>query len=160
VSKTVVFAYDTTGPSPTASTTTNKNGAVQSGDTVTITFGEALNPATVAATGTLTLQRGSSGNTTWGVNGLTNGQLSTGTTGYLKKPSFGTTTVTYAGTLALSNGNTTVTFTVTGACSGSCSNVTTTAASGSWVFTPTATLRDLANNAATGTRTASSSVMF
>jgi hypothetical protein len=155
-----VFAYDTTAPSPTASTSTNRNGAVQTGDTVTITFGEALNPATVAATGTLTLSRSRTGNTTWGVNGFTNGQLSTGATGYLGRPNSGSYTVTYAGTLALSNGNTTVTFTVTGACSGSCSNVTTSPSAGSWVFTPTATLRDMANNAATGTRTAASSVLF
>ena len=156
-----LFTYDTTAPSATASTTTNKNGAVQTGDTVAITFGEALNPATVAANGTLTLTRTRTGSTTWGVSGLTNGQLSTGATGYVKQPSGTTTyTVTYAGTLALSNNNTTVTFTVTGACGGSCTQVSTTASSGSWVYTPATTLKDRAGNTATGTRTASSSVMF
>ena len=120
-----VFGYDTTGPSATASSTTNRNGTVQAGDTVTITFGEALNPTTVAATGTLTLSRGGTGNTTWGVSGFTNGQVTTGTTGYLKQPSSNTTyTVTYAGTLALSGDGRTITFTVTGACSGSCTQVT------------------------------------
>jgi hypothetical protein len=156
-----VFVYDTTGPSAASSATTNKNGSVQAGDTVSITFGEALNPATVAATGTLTLSRGRTGNTTWAVNGFTNGALSTGNTGYLRQPNFGSTyTVTYAGTLALSNTNRTVTFTVTGACGGSCTQLNTTAASGSWVFTPATSLRDVAGNTATGTLTSSSTVMF
>ena len=127
---------------------------------MSVTFGEAMNPATVPTTGTLTLTRGRTGSTTWGVNGLTNGQVSTGAT-RLPAPAERPAryTVTYAGTLALSTDNRTVTFTVTGACGGSCTQVSTTAASGSWSFTPATTLRDLAGNAATGTRT-TSSVLF
>ena len=156
-----VFSYDTTAPSTTSAATTNRNGAVEAGDTVSVTFGEAINPATVPASAMLTLSRGRSGNTTWAVNGFTNGSLSTGNTGYLKQPGFGSTyTVTFAGTVALSNGNRTVTFTVTGGCGGSsCAQLSTTAVSGSWSYTPATTLRDLAGNAATGTRT-TSSVMF
>ena len=60
-----MFSYDTTAPSATAGGTTNRNGAVEVGDTVSVTFGEALDPATVPASGTLTLSRGRSGNTTW-----------------------------------------------------------------------------------------------
>src|SRR4029077_6963709 len=80
------FTYDTTAPSATAVSSTNRNGAVEVGDTVSITFGEAMNPATVAATGTLTLTRPRTGSTTWGVSGLTNGQVTTGATGYLQRP--------------------------------------------------------------------------
>jgi len=152
------FTYDTTAPATTTIASTNHNGAIDVGDTFTATFGEALNPTTVAATGTLTLSR-SSGNTSYGISGLTNGLVTTGGTGYLT--SSGTTrTITYTGTLALSNSNRTVTFTVTGACAGTCTARSTTAQQGQFQFSPATTLRDLANNTATGTVTASRQVMF
>ena len=66
------FTYDTTAPATTTIASTNHNGAIDVGDTFTATFGEALNPTTVAATGTLTLSR-SNGNTSYGISGLTNG---------------------------------------------------------------------------------------
>jgi hypothetical protein len=157
---TSTFVYDTTAPATTATSSTNRNGAIAAGDSVTATFGEALDPATVPSTGTLTVSRSRSGSTTWAVNGFTNGALSTGTTGYLRQPPNGSTyTVTYTGSIVLSNANKTVTFTVTGACAGSCTQLSTTAASGTWSYTPATTLRDLAKNAATGTRT-TSSVIF
>ena len=100
------------------------------------------------------------GNTTWGVSGLTTAGLSTGNVGYLRQPPSGSTyTVTYAGTITLSNANRTLTFTVTGACGGSCTQLSTTAVSGTWSFTPAAALRDPAGNTATGTRT-TTSVLF
>ena len=152
------FTYDTTAPATTTIASTNHNGAIDVGDTFTATFGEALNPTTVAATGTLTLSR-SNGNTSYGISGLTNGLVTTGGTGYLT--SSGTTrTITYTGTLVLSNSNRTVTFTVTGACAGTCTARSTTAQQGQFQFSPATTLRDLANNTATGTVTATRQVMF
>ena len=92
--------------------TTNKNGQVQANvDTFSVTFNEALNPATVPGTATLTLSRSSSSNTQWGVSGLTDGMNTTGSGNYLNN-SFGTKTVTFGGTLTLSNNNQTITFTV------------------------------------------------
>ena len=64
--------------------TTNKNGQVQANvDTFSVTFNEALNPATVPATATLTLSRSSSGNTQYGISGLTDGMNTTGSGNYL-----------------------------------------------------------------------------
>ena len=101
---------------PTSTTSTNRNGAVAAGDTVSVTFGEALNPATVPSTGTLTLTRGRTGQHHLGRQRADQRRLSTGNTGYLRQPPTGRRyTVTYAGTIALSNANRTVTFTVTGA---------------------------------------------
>ena len=114
------FRWDTTGPTTTAANlvTTNKNGAINaSTDTFAVTFNEPLNPTSVPATGTLTLSR-SNGNTSWGISGLTDGTHTTGGTGYLTSNFPQTRTITYAGSLALSNNNQTVTFTITGACSG------------------------------------------
>jgi hypothetical protein len=155
------FTYDTSGPTVSSSglATTNKNGAVNAGDTLSVTFGEALNPATVPATGTLTLSRASK-NTSYGITGLTNGLRDTGATGYVTSNG-STRTVTFAGTLALSNNNRTVTFTVTGPCAGSCSALSTTPRSGSLQFVAAPTLRDLAGNApSTSSVSASSQVMF
>jgi hypothetical protein len=157
------FTYDTSGPTTSASNlaTTNKNGAVNaSTDSFTVTFNEALDPASVPATATLTLSRSRTSNTTYGITGVTNGQRTTGSTGYLSS-SGGTRTVTYAGTLTLGNGNRTVTFTVTGPCGGSCSGLSTTPRSGAFSYVPATTLRDLAGNApSTSSITASSQVMF
>ena len=125
-----------------------------------VTFSEALDPASVPATGTLTLSRGN-GNTSYGISGLTNGNsLTTGSGNYLTNGG-GTRTVTFTGTLALSNNDQTVTFTVTGGCSGSCGNLTSTTTNGQFQFIPATTLKDLAGNApSTSTITASSTVMF
>jgi hypothetical protein len=152
------FTYDTAGPASSTIASTNHNGAIDVGDTFTVTFGEALNPATVAATGTLTLSR-SNGNTSYGISGLTNGLVTTGGTGYLTSSST-TRTITYAGSLALSNSNRTVTFTVTGTCAGTCTARSTTAQQGQFQYSPNPALRDLAGNAATGTVTATRQVMF
>ncbi len=155
------FTYDTAAPTTSAANlaVTNKNGTVQASvDTFAVTFNDALDPATVPATATLTLSRSSS-NTSYGISGLTNGLLTTGSTNYLTS-SGSTRTVTYAGSLALSNGNKTVTFTVSGACAGTCTALSSTTASGAFSFTPATTLLDVAGNAASGTTTASSQVMF
>jgi hypothetical protein len=157
------FTYDTSGPTTSGSNlaTSNKNGTVNATtDSFGVTFNEAIDPATVPATATLTLSRVRSNNTTYAITGLTNGARTTGTTGYLTS-SGSTRTVTFAGRLALSNGNRTITFTVTGSCSGSCSSQSTTPRSGAFQFVPATTLRDRAGNApSTSSVTASSQVMF
>ena len=156
---TTTFTYDTTRPATSSVAVTNHSGSVQATvDTFTVTFAEALDPASVPANATLTLSR-ANGNTSYGISGLTNGLLTTGRNGYLT--SSGTTrTVTFAGSLTLSNTNRTVTFTVTGACAGTCSALTTTPVSGQFAFTPAATLLDPAGNTATGNLTSGNQVMF
>jgi hypothetical protein len=156
------FTYDTASPAFSSASVTNKNGRIEATvDTLTVTFKEAINPASVPATATLTLVRKSSGNTTYAISGLTNGAQDTGKTGYLSLPS-GTTvyTVSFAGTLTMSNANRTVVFTVTGACSGSCAALSTSVVSGGWKYAPATTLKDLAGNTATGSYTSSSTAMF
>ena len=156
------FTYDTSAPTTAAASivTANKNGAINvNTDTFAVTFNEALKPATVPATATLTLSR-SNGTTSYGISGLTNGLRTTGASGYLT--SSGTTrTVTFTGTLVLSNSNKTVTFKITGACAGSCTALSTSPSSGAYQFVPATTLTDVAGNAAsTTTITASSQVIF
>lgn len=156
------FSYDTTAPAVSSASVANKNFRIEVGvDTFSVTFKEAVDPASIPATGTLTLVRKSSGNTTYAISGLTNGAQDTGSTVYLALPS-GTTvhTVNFAGTFALSNANRTITFSVTGACSGSCTALITTARNGGWKYAPATTLRDPAGNVATGSYTSTSTAMF
>ena len=68
------FTYDTTAPAVASASVTNKNGRIEANvDTFTVNFKEAINPATVPTTATLTLVRKSSGTTTYAISGLTNG---------------------------------------------------------------------------------------
>ena len=103
------------------------------------------------------MSRGS-GNTSYGISGLTDG---TGPPAprATSRAALPTRTLKFAGTLALSNNNQTVTFTVTGTCTGSsCGSATTAASSGTYQYTPDTDLRDLAGNApSTSTVNASSS---
>jgi len=81
------FTYDTTAPAVASASVTNKNGRIEANvDTFTVNFKEAINPATVPTTATLTLVRKSSGTTTYAISGLTNGAQDTGKTGYLTAP--------------------------------------------------------------------------
>jgi hypothetical protein len=156
------FTYDTSRPTISASNlvTTNRNGAVNPTlDTFSATFNEAMSPASVPATGTLTLSR-SNNNTSYRITGLTDGTRTTGASGYLSSSS-STRSVSFAGTFALSNGNRTITFTVTDSCTGSCSALSTTPRSGAFQFVPATTLRDVAGNVpSTSSVTASSRVIF
>jgi hypothetical protein len=157
------FVYDTSGPTTSGAsiTTSNKNGAINVGDTFTVTFNEALNPSSVPSSSTLAMSR-SNGNTSYNISGLTDGNETTGAGGYITS-SFSTRTLNYAGTLALSNNNQTVTFTVTGTCTGSsCGSATTSPVSGTYQYTPDTDLRDLAGNAPSNStvNASSSQVIF
>jgi hypothetical protein len=155
------FLYDTSAPTTSAAglVTTNKNGAIDVGDSFSVTFNEAINAATLPATGTLTLSRSNS-TTSYGISGLTNGLRTTGGSGYLTS-SFSTRTVTFAGNQTISADGKTLTFTVTGACAGTCTALSTTPSSGAFQYVPATALQDIAGNAAsTSTVTAASSVIF
>ncbi len=155
------FTYDTSTATTASVASTNHDGTISAtADTFSVTFSGALDPSRVPATANLTMSRGRNGNTTWAINGITNGAQSTGGTGYLARPGFGTNTVTYAGSVALSNGNTTITFTVTGGCSGSCSQLTTVPVNGTWVYAPATTLLNAAGNAVTGSRNGPLEALF
>ena len=150
----------------TSITSTNAGSITVGTSSETITFNNALNPATVPATGTMTLSVACSlfgiscSDTTLSVPGLTNGALDVGNTNWVSHDtSFGgaTRTVTYSVSIALSNGNKTITFTV-GAC-GSCGNLAG-GGSGTYKFIPATTITDLAGQTAPLFSTASSFKIF
>ncbi len=140
------FSIDTTAPTVTAIASSNGNGKTEVGDTFRVTFGEALDPATVPASTTVTFANPGSGSDTVAMTGITNGALSTGTTGWVGR----NLTMSYAATVAVSAGNTVVTVTVNG-CSSGCTHGGTGAAVATLAFVPAPSLRDPAGNSATGT---------
>jgi hypothetical protein len=134
-------------------------GRIQPGDTLVVVFSEALNPATVSSSSTVRLTDPSgAGNDTLSVTGIGNGELNTGSDGYITADN---SAAAYAGSaLTLSNANKTVTATVGPTCSGGgCGNKRGTVTSNpSLVFVPSPALTDAAGNAATGALTVSISL--
>jgi hypothetical protein len=149
-----VYTIDRTRPTVTAFSSTNSSGAVNTGDTVVVTFSEPVAPASIPTSGTLTLDRGASGNTTFDITGITAGPQGIGSTGFVAKKD----TIVYPVTIALSAGNTVATVTVSGACT-SC-GVTGAGAAGAFTFTPNASITDVAGNAVTGTFAVASRMLF
>jgi len=137
---------DTTAPAVNAVSSTNvgTSGRVDAGDTLVVTFTEALKASTVPGTGTLTFTK-TGGNDTFALTGLMNGTITTGTTGKVT-----TGSISYTGTMALSNANKTITYTA-GACTAGCANAGGGSGSGTVPFVAATTLTDLAGNAAAGT---------
>jgi hypothetical protein len=140
------FIVDTVAPQVNAVTSTNVGtlGRVDAGDTLVVTFAEALKPSTVAASGTLTFNK-IAGNDTFSMTGLINGTITTGTTGKVTASS-----ISYTGTMALSNADKTITLTV-GNCTVGCGNAGAGSGSGTVPFAPNPAITDPAGNAATGT---------
>jgi hypothetical protein len=142
-------------PVPTALTDNDTgvttNGKVAAGDTMSVTFSEALAPASVTAATTVTESRPASGNATLSVPSFTNGALGMGATAYLTAAS---TSIVLAGTNSLGSGNTVLTVTV-GACSTGCTNAGQNLTNASFTYTPATTLTDPAGNAAAGSFTLS-----
>jgi hypothetical protein len=130
----------------------NANKA-EKNDTFSVTFNNALNPSTVAATGTITLV-GSASSTNITISGLT-------VAGGFTMPAVYETsgqTSSAAGSLALSNGNKTITFTITGSLSNG-ANVKIGAAA-AFTFTPLATIADTSGSSGAAAFSQSSMGLF
>jgi hypothetical protein len=157
---------NTTGPSISAISSLDPAGATAkgklvNGSTLTITFTEPLNPASIAAgcpaSCTITgakETRGTSGNVFLVIPGITAaGGADTGSTAYLSGS--GTATATFTATVAFSAGNTVLTITVSEVAGSPAES------KGELKITPAGTITDLAGNGATGNfKTPSSFKLF
>jgi hypothetical protein len=140
---------DKAGPTPTAISSSNNNGTVNSGDTLVVTFSEPLAPASVnttASAATLTFSQNASSNILVSIAGL----MATSDTGVDKGDGWvgNGGTITYRGTLTLSATNQ-VTFTAGiqfGTGTALAGNI------GTLVFIPNSALQDAAANAANGSK--------
>lgn len=141
---------DLASPVPVSISDTNGtiDGQMQVGDTLRVTFSEAINPATVLQANIKETDPTGVGNDVLTIVGLTNGGLDLGSDAYITTD--GAAAVFQASTLTLSNGNRTVTSTVVGACSGNgCASIGT-GGPGPILFTPEPVLADLSGNGAVG----------
>jgi hypothetical protein len=134
---------DNSSPTVIAVTSTDGNGAVEAGDTLTVEMSEPLDPASLPAVGSLTVSRPPGGGTTMTIPGLTRSPVDTGTAAWVADGA----SVTYSGSLALIDRRW-VRFTV-GSCQSAC-HAAAAGAPGTLRFIPAASLRDSAGNAATG----------
>lgn len=128
------------------------NGRFETGDTLQLTFTEAVVPtwwtaANTAVNTTVTLTDDSPRDTMT-ISDLLEGSADTGSNNYISAG-----TATFAATLA--RPFPAVIRVTLGTCSGSCSSVGTRTTNGNFVFTPSSTLKDAAGNAPSGSRSAS-----
>jgi hypothetical protein len=149
------FTIDTTAPTATIIAATNKAGGtagkIESGDTLTYTYSEAVTPASVwtgwsGASTAVHIKFTSSGNDT--ITVLTTGNVASINLGSVPtNGDYVTTTTTFNATIAMSADGASVIVTL-----GTPSNVSSSASPGrnmSW--TPSASVKDLAGNAASTT---------
>ncbi|MDP9463621.1 MAG: hypothetical protein M3P52_03275, partial [Actinomycetota bacterium] len=145
------------GARPMAMTITDTNGSIngraQAGDTISITFSEPLDPASVPGSTTVTLtDPNTTGNDTLTMVGVSNGPRNMGSNTYVTNnntvASFASSAVT------LSNANRTITVTIGSTCSGTgCAGLATQASAVNYRFRAAATLEDVAGNFAVSTVT-------
>jgi hypothetical protein len=122
-------------------------GLMQAGDTLTVTFSEALAAATVPASVAVTqLDDPATGADFLNIPGVTSGALDLGSLDYLLARN---KQATFASSAAALTSPTALRVTAAGPCSGDCMQLR--AGQGVFVFAPAATITDLAANAAAGT---------
>jgi hypothetical protein len=154
-SNAVTFKVDTTAPTATSVSAANKTGGtagkIESGDTLTYTYSEAMSPASIwagwsGASTAVHIRFTSSGNDT--ITVLTTGNVASINLGSVAtNADYVSATTTFNATMALSADGTSVVVTL-----GTPSNVNWSASPGrnmSW--TPSASAKDLAGNAASTT---------
>lgn len=138
-------------PMTIADTNGSINGRIEPGDTISITFSEALAPASVPSTTTVTITDPvGAGNDTLTMAGISNGARTLGANGYVTGDggvaSFGASAVT------LGSGNTMITVTVGTTCAGTgCATIATQGSNGTYSFLAAPTITDVAGNIASTT---------
>ena len=141
---------DQAGPVPVGITDTNGtvDGQMQAGDTLRVTFSEAMNPASLLQANIKETDPTGPGNDLLTIVGLTDGSLDLGSDAYITTD--GAAAVFQNSTLTLTNGNRTVVSTVVGACSGDGCGSIGVGGPGPISFGPEPILTDLSGNGALG----------
>lgn len=139
---------DKAGPVPVGITSTNRGqvaGKMESGDELAITFSEDVTGVPGTSTVTETDQAGN-GPDQYSINGVTNGQHSTGSDNYVTKNN---KSASFDATILASGPK--ITVQLTGSCSGDCDALG--AGMGVLQYTPASSLKDAAGNPAAGSYT-------
>jgi len=147
-------------PMSIADTNGTINGRIQPGDTISITFSEALATASVPTSTAVTITDPvGAGNDTLTMVGISNGARTLGATGYVTTDggvaSFASSPVT------LLTGNTVIRVTVDATCAGTgCAGIATQTANGTYSFLAATSITDNAGNAASTTARSRSARYF
>ncbi len=128
-------------------------GKIESGDTMTITFSEPLNPSTIPGLVTVSeADLAGAGNDTLAITGITNGARSTGSDGYILIDAGIADYIN--STASLTNANATIVVTVGPTCQNTgCASTSQVLANANLVFAPATSITDTTGNPAAGTRT-------
>lgn len=137
-------------PMTVADANVGTNGRAEAGDSVSITFSEALGTASVPTSTSLTLTDPvGTGSDTLSITGVTNGARSTGGANYMTLDGG---VATWTSSVVLTNLGRTLTVTFTGTCTGSgCGSLGTQATNGTFSFVSATTLTDVSGNIAATT---------
>jgi hypothetical protein len=157
-----VAPADGAKPLPVTIADTNgaNDGKIETGDTLSITFSEPMNPASAPTSTTVTLTDPSTtGFDTLTITGITSGARSTGSNSYVgtnnTSAAFANSAVTW------SNGNRTVTITVGSACAGTgCASLGQATTAAVFSYAAATTLTDVAANVPLTTAVAPSMRLF
>jgi len=138
-------------PMTIADTNGTINGRIQPGDTISITFSEALAPASVPSATTVSITDPlGAGNDTLTMVGVSDGARTLGATGYVTTDNSTASFASSAVTLLTSN--TVIRVTVGATCSGTgCAGIATQTTNGTYSFLAAPTITDLAGNSASAT---------
>ncbi len=138
-------------PMTIADTNGTINGRIQAGDTISITFSEALAPASVPSSTTVSITDPlGTGNDTLTMVGVSDGARTLGATGYVTTD--GGVASFAASTVALLTSNTVIRVTVGATCSGTgCAGIATQTSNGTYSYLAAPSITDLAGNAASTT---------
>ena len=135
------------------------NGRAETGDSVSITFSEALGTASVPASTSLTLADPvGTGSDTLSIVGVTNGARTTGGANYVTLDGG---VATWTSSVVLTNLGRTLTVTLTGTCTGTgCGSLGTQTANATFSFLSATTLTDVSGNIAATTARSTSIRLF
>ena len=139
------FRIDLTPPTVIAISPGNGSGKVDFGETITLTFSEPLDPASVPATTTLRFTSSAGGYDTLDMPGISDGPVSTGTTGYVRTGY----SMAFNATVTLSAGDTVLNLKA-GLSAATCSLAWSGGGTGRLQFVPARTLKDTLGNPAAG----------
>jgi hypothetical protein len=146
-------ATDGAGPVATSVSSTGgaTTGMIEAADTLTITFSEPLDPASVPTTVTVTeSDPAGSGNDSLTITGITLGARGLGVDTYVTAD--GVVVDFPSSTVALSDANQTITITVGGTCQNTgCGGIGQALAAATFSFAPAASLTDIVGKPAAGT---------
>lgn len=153
-------AGDTTAPTVSDVSTTNKDSKLATGDTFVVTFSEPVKGLPSSTTVT-EARANSSSNVTLSIPSVISGAIDLGSPSFMSSSGNNSRTATFVATVATSGSTVTVTVGTQNTGNGNGNDATAAGpANTTYTYTPATNITDLAGNAATGSKTVSNTHVF